>query len=444
MMIPRLRHVAVHLAASAWFVFSGAVYADLPIQTWQTRTGARVLFVESHELPMLDIAIEFPAGASRNQRTQAGLAALTLRMLQLGTMSMDEEVISEKLADTGALLSLRFDVDRAGYELRTLSAKRESSEALAILQAMLQSPSFPEGVLEREKARTIAMLRESETRPSTIVEREFMQLAYESHPYGLPASGYQESVAAIRRDDVRRFYREHFTARNAVVAIIGDLSPAHAKRIAEELTSGLPRPNIALRPPPPVPTLSQRVERVVGHPATQAYLRVGMPGMRRGDADYFALWLGNHVLGGSGFASRLTDELREKRGLSYSAYSYFSPFAQPGPFVVEVQTRKDQAPEALEVLRHTLEQFVAEGPNANELEAAKQNVVSGFVLRLDSNSKILEYLSLIGFYRLPLDYVDRFPERIAAVTLAEVRDAFRRRIDPSRMVTVIVGPEPDH
>ncbi len=149
--------------------------------------------------------------------------------------------------------------------------------------------------------------------------------------------------------------------------------------------------------------------------------------------------MGNYVLGGGGFASRLNEELRQKRGFAYSAYSFFNPLAQQGPFQIGLQTRKDQAEEALKVARDTLAKFVAEGPTQQEFEAAKQNIVGGFPLRIDSNGKILEYLSLIGFYRLPVTYLEDFPARIDAVTLVEVKDAWRRRIDPARMVTVVVG-----
>jgi zinc protease len=137
----------------------------------------------------------------------------------------------------------------------------------------------------------------------------------------------------------------------------------------------------------------------------------------------------------------LTGELRQKRGLSYSSYSYFAPYQRPGPFAIGVQTRKDQAAEAVQVIHQALRAFVVDGPTEDEMEAAKQNIIGGFVLRVDSNSEILEYLSMIGFYRLPLDYVDRFPERIAGVTREQVMEAFRRRIDPDRLLTVVVGPD---
>ncbi|HUF21335.1 MAG TPA: pitrilysin family protein [Burkholderiales bacterium] len=429
------------LVLFAAFLLPAVSQAELQIEQWQTDTGARVLFVESRGLPILDVSVEFPAGSARDTADRSGVASLTLRMMRLGAAGMSEDAISEKLADVGANLSSRLDVDRAGYSLRSLSGEREREQALAVLRAVLQAPEFPETALEREKARVVAALRDAATRPATIAERNFRELVFHDHPYGLPGSGEIETVAAISRGDLQQFHRLHFTASAAVVAIIGDVSREEAQRIAAQLTRRLPQPAGAVPPLPAVAPLTAPAERWIPHPATQAHIRVGMPGLQRADPDYFALWLGNHILGGGGFSSRLTVELREKRGLSYSSYSYFAPYAERGAFLVGVQTQKEQAGEALAVVRATLERFVTDGPTPEEIEAAKQNVVGGFVLRVDSNSKMHEYLAMIGFYGLPLDYIDTFPERIAALSVEQVADAFRRRVDPANMVTVVVGPE---
>lgn len=428
-------------ALLAALILPVAVHAELPIEQWETDAGAKVLFVESRELPILDVSVEFPAGSARDSAARSGVASLTVRLMRLGAAGMNENELSERLADVGADLSSRIDVDRAGYSLRSLSGARERDQALGVLRAVLGSPEFPEAVLEREKSRVISALRDSATRPSTIAERTFRELVFGDHPYGLPGSGEIDTVEQISREDLRAFYRLHYTAPAAVIAIIGDVSRDEAERIAEDLTRGLPQPATAIRRLPPVTPLAKPVERWIPHPASQAHIRVGMPGMKRGDPDYFALWLGNHILGGGGFSSRLTVELREKRGLSYSSYSYFSPYAETGAFQIGVQTQKEQAGEALAVLRSTLARFVEEGPTPEEIEAAKQNIVGGFVLRVDSNGKVHEYLAMIGFYGLPLDYIDLFPERIAALTTRQVTDALRRRLDPSKMVTVVVGPE---
>jgi zinc protease len=190
---------------------------------------------------------------------------------------------------------------------------------------------------------------------------------------------------------------------------------------------------------PQVEGLAKAVSRAVPHPAAQAHILIGAPGVARDDPDYIALYVGNFVLGGGGFVSRITEEVRQKRGLAYSAASYFYPLQRKGPFLISMQTRSDQAGEALKVARATLAAFVKNGPTAEELEAAKRNIVDGFPLRIDSNRKIHEYLALIGFYRLPLDYLEEFVQRVERVSAADIRQAFRRHVDPARMVTVVVA-----
>jgi len=413
-----------------------------PIQTWQTGSGARVYFVETHDLPMLDVSIDFPAGSAFDTRAKSGVAGLTQQMLRLGAGGLNEDEIARKIADVGAQLSGDFDLDRGGVSLRTLTTPDEMAQALDVFTRVLQTPEFPAAVLEREKIRLVADIKEADTKPDSIVERNFSQLVYGDHPYALRASGEADTVPSISRDDLVAFYRAHYTADRAVIAMIGDLDRKRAQEIAERLTAQLPRSSDAPAEVPPVPPLARAETKVIPHPATQSHVLIGAPGMKRGDPDYFSLYVGNYVLGGGGFVSRILNEVREKRGLAYSAYSYFMPMQQDGPFMIGLQTRKDQTTEALAVTRATLNKFVAEGPTADELKQAKQNIVGGFPLRFDSNRKILEYLAVIGFYRLPLTYLDDFPANVEKVTLASVNDAFKRRVHPERMVTVVVGPGP--
>jgi len=413
-----------------------------PIQTWQTASGARVYFVETHDLPMLDVNVDFPAGSAFDTRAKSGVAGLTEQMLRLGAGGFNEDEIARKIADVGAQLGGHFDLDRGGVSLRTLTSRDEMTQALDIFSRVLQSPEFPAAVLEREKASLVADIKEADTKPGSIAERTFDQLVYGNHPYALRASGEVDTVPAITRDDLVAFYRAHYTADRAVIAMIGDIDRTQAQDIAEHLTAQLPRTSDAPAEVPPVPPLTHAEMKVIPHPATQSHVLIGGPGMKRGDPDYFSLYVGNYVLGGGGFVSRILNEVREKRGLAYSAYSYFMPMQQDGPFMIGLQTRKDQTAEALAVTRATLDKFIAGGPTAEELKEAKENIIDGFPLRFDSNRKILEYLAVIGFYRLPLTYLDDFPANVGKVTLASINDAFKRRVDPDRMVTVVVGPEP--
>jgi zinc protease len=419
---------------------SPPAFSALKIQSWQTGSGARVLFVENHTLPMLDVAVDFAAGAAYDEPGDSGLAHLTQRLLKLGAGDLSESEIARKLADVGAQLEGRFDRDRAAMMLRTLASQRERDQALELFATVLQQPDFPENVISREKNRIVANLKEAETRPESIAEKAFYSVLYGSHPYALHQPGEIDTVSKLTRADVKNFYDSRYHADRAVVSIVGDVSREQAEAIAEKLTANLPSWQGEEKTLPEVNLPSQREFRKIAHPATQSHILLGYPAMERGDPDYFALYVGNYILGGGGFVSRLTEEVREKRGLAYSVYSYFLPLQELGPFQIGLQTKKEQSEQALDVVRQTLKKFVESGPTERELKAAKQNLIGGFPLRIDSNREILDYLAVIGFYRLPLTYLDDFTKNVERVTVADIKDAFRRRIRPDQLQTVIVGP----
>lgn len=427
-------------AIAAGLVLSMQAQAGLTIQHWQTTTGAEVYFVENHDLPIIDLSVNFAAGSARDDAAKSGLAGITRYLMTLGAAGMSDEDISKSMADVGAVMGGELDADRASLKLRTLSSARERDQALTVYSKILQQPDFPAAVLEREKARIIAGLREAATQPESISSKAFMKALYGSHPYALDESGEPETVAAIQREDLQKFYNTYYGAQGAVVALIGDMSREQATQIAERVTAGLPK-TAAASPLPAVSYPDQAYEQRIAHPATQAHILLGYPGMKRGDADYFPLYVGNYILGGGGFVSRLTEEVREKRGLAYSVYSYFMPMAELGPFQIGLQTKRQQAGEALAVVHETLDKFMRNGVTEAELNAAKQNIIGGFPLRLDSNSKILDYLAVIGFYKLPLTYLVDFNKQVSKVTTAQIQDAFNRRIKTDKMVTVIVGAD---
>lgn len=411
--------------------------AGVKIEHWVSPAGARVYFVESHDLPIVDAQVDFAAGSMFDPSGKSGTAALTRSILDLGAGDLDENALADRLADLGALLSGSADTDRASVALRTLSAADKRDAALALLRTILAAPRFDAAVFEREKARTIAGLKEALTRPDAIAGKAFWAAMYPGHPYGRQAT--PESVATIARDDLAAFYHRYYNARNATVTLVGDLSRAQAEKIAEMLVAGLPAGDAPALPSPPQPP-KQGVQRIA-HPATQAHIYLGLPSIARGDPDFFPLLVGNYSLGGGGFVSRLMKEVRDKRGYAYSVYSYFAPLKQPGPFQIGLQTKRSQAGEALKLSQSILQAFLKEGPSADELAAAKANLVGSFPLRLDSNKKILENVAVIGFYGLPLDYLDRYQERVRAVTAEQVRQAFVRHVRPDNLVTVMVAAD---
>lgn len=414
-----------------------AAQAALTIQHWQTPQGARVYFVESRELPMLDIAVDFPAGSARDPAGRSGLARLTHGLLDQGAGGLSDVAIAHRLADVGAILTGDFERDRASVKLRTLSSTAEKTVALDLLVRILQRPDFPQPALARERARLIASIREAEADPGKVVSKAFFRALFGEHPYARDPDGDPAALARLNRRDLQTFWRTHYSAPNAVIAMIGDLSRAEAEAIALRIAEGLPQGAALPRPPQPAAPAAAVVR--IQYPSTQSHVRVGALGVARSDADFFPLFVGNYVLGGGGFDSRLLKEVRDKRGFAYSAYSYFSPMAVAGPFQLGLQTKLEQTEDALAVARTTLRNFIAEGPTEDELRQAKSNLVGGFPLRIDSNRKILDYLSLIGFYRLPLDYLDTWTTQVEAVDVAAVKAAFARRLDAERMVTVVVG-----
>lgn len=429
------KRLAAFLLATATAI---PAWAGLDIQRWSTPEGARVYFVENHDLPMLDVSVAFAAGSAYDTTAQSGLASLTRHLMNLGAGELDEQQIAERLADVGAQMGGYFDQDRAGFTLRSLSDPAQRDPALAVFASVLARPQFPAAIVEREKARAIANLREAATKPEYPGEKAFLAAIYGDHPYGLPEAGEPEALAQLNRADLADFHAGHYRAANMVVAIMGDIDRAGAERVAAMLAGGLPA-GAPPAPPPPVPELPLGCEQVVSHHASQSHLFIGQPGMTRRDPDYFPLLVGNYILGGGGFDSRMIEEIRQKRGLAYSAYSYFMPMRERGPFLIGLQTRRDATDQAVKVVRETLARYLADGPSEAELAQAKANLVGGFPLRLDSNRKILDHLAMLGFYDLPADWLDSYTRKVAAVSRDDVVRAMRARLRPDAMVTVIVG-----
>jgi zinc protease len=248
-----------------------------------------------------------------------------------------------------------------------------------------------------------------------------------------------ESVEAIARDDLIAFHAAHYVANRAVIAMIGDVNRIEADAIARQLSQRLPQGKDL--PALPEMEILKAKEEWIAHPASQSHILIGAPALVRGDPDFFALTAGNYVLGGGGFVSRLMREVREKRGLAYSVYSYFNPLQQRGPFQIGLQTQKEQSEEALRVVRKVVADYLAEGPSEKELRAAKDNLIGGFPLRIDNNRKILDNIAAIGYYNLPLNYLDTWTDNIAKISVSDVKAAFKRKLTLEQFNTVVVGAQ---
>jgi zinc protease len=429
------------LLAITGLLFAAGLQAAPKIDSWTTKNGARVLFVPSPGLPMVDIRVVFDAGSARDGATP-GLALLSNAMLTEAAGPWSTDQVAERMEFVGAELSNSALRDMAWASVRSLTDDKVLAVSLETLAAVLAKPAFEAKDFERMRESILSTLERQQEDPGDIAEKAFYLALYGDHPYASNVAGTTESVKALTLEQARAFHRQYYVAANAVVAMVGDLSAEQARTIAEQVTAGLPRGEPAPALPEPKP-LSGSVVKHIDHPSSQTHIYLGQPGMKRGDADYFSLYVGNHVFGGSGLVSILSGEVREKRGLSYSVYSYFLPMRQPGPFKMGAQTRNSQADEAVAVMREALEKFRKEGPTAQQLQASQRNISGGFPLSIASNKKIVEYLAMIGFYQLPLDYLDTLVEQVLAVTPEQVRDSFQARLDPERFVLITVGRKAD-
>lgn len=418
--------------------------AAIPIEHWTHASGARVYLVASPSLPMLDVQINFDGGSRRDPAVKAGLAGATAGLLSGGVLAqgaepaLDENRLSEAWVDLGAQFGAQATTDRFSVSLRTLTEPALLEQAVALAARQLAAPAWPGAVWQRDRERTLAALREAENRPTTHAARAFSRAVYGAHPYGFEPTA--DTLNAITVADMRSFYRRHVAACRAQISLVGAVDRAQSDRIVGQLMAAVqphgcePLPELG-----PVRPLEHAAEQRIPFEAAQAQVLMGQPGVPRNDPDFFPLFVGNYILGGGGFVSRLTTEVREKRGLSYSVYSYFSPGLHAGAFQIGLTTRPDQADQAVGVVRDVVRAFVAEGPTEDELKAAKEYLVNGFALRIDSNRKLLDNVSNIAWNRLPLDYLDTWTEQVERVTLADIRRAFTRVLQPDRMATVVVG-----
>ena len=444
------RAAGAFLVCAGWLFSSQSAWALLPIEHWREPSGAQVWLVNSPGIPMVDVQIAFDAGSRRDPAAQAGLAQAAALMSAKGVRAqddapaLDENALGEAWADLGASFGAHADRDSYSYALRSLTDAALLQRAARLAARQIAQPSWPESVWESERARWSAAIKESYTRPGPVAARAFSTALYGSHPYGQRPE--EDTLARIGVADLQAFHTRAIAACRARVSLVGALDRAQAQTLVRALLALLPERDPADCAPlpavPDAPPLAQPQVQRIACPSAQAQVLIGQLGIARRDPDFLALLVGNHILGGGGLVSRLTEEVREKRGLSYSVYSDFSPGLNVGGFVVALQTRPDQADQALQVAQQTLARYVQDGPTEAELQAAKDNLIGGFALRIDSNRKLLANVSNIAWNGLPLDYLEHWTQRVQALTVADVRAALQRHLHPERMATVVVGGQP--
>ena len=417
----------------------GKAYAILPIEQLDSYKGAKAYLVQTKALPMVDIEVSIDAGDRYDPACKSGLADMTAAMMNYGARGnqgvLTEAQIADEIADLGANISLSVGDERAVLRIRSLSRQDLRERAVGLAATMLSAPTYNSKIIEREKQRTITNLREAETKPEFVLDKRFKKLVYGNYP--LANTPTPNSVAAISATDLVEFHKQFYRGDRMIVSIVGDVDRVQANQIVQTLLNQIPESGEPIAKLPvldrsPVEPLDQR-EIQIPFDSQQAHIAMGMTGVTRSNPDYFPLMVGNYVLGGGGFVSRLMTQVREKRGLAYSVFSYFAPGKSTGIFQAGLQTKSDQGALALEVMSSTIAQFIADGPTPSELAAAKANLMNGYPLRIDNNRKLLDNVSSIVWNDLPLDTMDVWTKQVEAVTLEQVKDAFQKYLAMDRM-----------
>ncbi|MCY7260566.1 MULTISPECIES: M16 family metallopeptidase [Pseudomonas] len=412
-------------------------HRNLNVQTWSTAEGAKVLFVEARELPMFDMRLIFAAGSSQDGNT-SGLALLTNAMLNEGVPGKDVGAIAQGFESLGADIGNGAYKDMAVVSLRSLSAVDKREPALELFAEVVGKPTFPADSLARIKNQLLAGFEYQKQNPGKLASLELMQRLYGSHPYAHASEGNAKSVPGISLAQLQAFHAKAYTAGNVVIALVGDLSRSDAEAIAAQVSAALPKgPALAKVEQPTEPKAS------IGHiefPSSQTNLLLAQLGIDRDDPDYAAVSLGNQILGGGGFGTRLMSEVREKRGLTYGVYSGFTPMQARGPFMINLQTRAEMSEGTLKLVQDVFADYLKNGPTQKELDDAKRELAGSFPLSTASNADIVGQLGAMGFYNLPLSYLEDFMRQSQALTVEQVKAAMNKHLGVDKMVIVSAGP----
>jgi zinc protease len=412
------------------------VQAMPPVQRSVLPNGMVLLVSQEHSLPLVTLQLLIDAGSRKDPSGQEGLAYLTARGLLLGTSNRTVTTMNEELDFIGASLDVSIDRDYVTFGLRVL--KKDVAKGFDIFRDVLTQPTFPEEEIKREVQKTLAAMQSAEADPMEVAEKAFRKALFLNSPYAHPVEGTRESLSQLKRDAVVRFYGAHYHPNGAILAIVGDIT---SDEITEQLVSGLqnwPRGE-DLKELSRI-TFAQGPKTVeINREITQANIILGHRGVSREDPDYYALTVMNYILGGSGFGSRLMDEIRVRRGLAYSVASFFDPGKFPGPFQVVLETKNVSAREAISLVLQQMERMQREMVSEQELETAKRYLTGSFPLRLDGQAKLASFITQVEYYGLGLDYPDRYPLLISAITREGVLRVAKAYLHPDNYVLVVVA-----
>jgi zinc protease len=399
-------------------------------------TGIEAWLVRDHSIPIIAIEFSFRGGAASDPEGKAGLANLTTSLLDEGAGDLDSQAFQGRLEDLSVRLSFDPGSETIRGSFKTLNRNR--TEAVELLRLALNAPRFDAEAIERMRRQITVGLKRKSTDPNAIAGRTWRRAVFGTHPYARPVDGTVKSIARLTARDLSEFVKRRFARDNLIVGVVGDITPEALAPLLDRVFGDLPA---AMRQTAPgdAKTLSEGETFIVKMKIPQSVVVFGQAGVRRKDPDYYPAYIMNYILGGGGFASRLYREVREKRGLAYSVYSYLNPMQRGAVIVGGVATRNGQVAESLDVIRDEWTRMRETGPSEEELVNAKTFLNGSFPLRLSSTGSIARMLVAMQYHDLGLDYIDRRKDFINAVSLSEIRRVAHRLLDTKRLTIVIVG-----
>jgi len=432
----RTRIALAAVVALAGAVGSGPAVAAPLAHREVLPNGIVLLVAERPAVPIVAVRLLTRAGAVFDPEDRAGLAHLTSALLTRGTAKRTGPEIDSAIEFVGG--SLEAAAGRDSLTVALSVQKKDFSLGLDLLSEVVLSPTFPAAEVTRKVAEIQAAIQRSNEDPGTLATRALSRLVYPSHPYGRPVEGTRESVARLTRDDVVKFYARQARPDATVVAVVGAVTVDEARREITARLGSWARPS---DPPPSItpPTVAMTPhEETIKRELTQSTLMFGRRAVRQTEPDYFPLSVASYVLGG-GSTSRLYTRVREESGLAYAVYSWVSPARYGAAFAVSAQTRTAEVPKVVVMIREELARMTREPVSERELALAKQYLIGSFPFRLDTSSKVADFLAAIEDQGLGLDYADRYKERIGRVTVRDVQDVATKYFPPASFSLVTVG-----
>lgn len=410
--------------------------AAMNVQKVVSPGGIEAWLVESRQVPLVTMRFAFSGGAAQDPEGKEGLAHFVSGMLDEGAGDLDSTAFQELQEELA--VRMEFDAGRDVFTGAFQTLTRNRDKAFELLRLALTEPRFDQDALERIKGQILTGLKFDDNDPRKVASREWFSLAFAGHPYARPTKGVASTVAGITAEDLREYVRRVFARDTLKVAVVGDIDAETLGQVLDKVFGDLGEKS-DLAPVPEVKPAKGPLRKVVEMNVPQSVVQFGHQGIKRKDEDFVASYVLNYILGGGGFNSRLMEEVREKRGLAYSVYSYLSPYRYAAVYVGSVATENKSVGRSIEVIQAELKRMAEKGPTEEELKNAKQYLTGSYALRFDTSSKIANQLLWVQIEDLGIDYTDKRNSLIEAVTLEDVRRVAQRLLQADALIVTIVG-----